>query len=240
MKAIILAAGRGSRLLNLTDDRPKCLVELHAKPLLHWQLEALKGSGISDILVVRGYRKDQITGDFETTENPRWFETNMVATLLAAKNWLLNQACIVSYSDIVYPAEAIHRLMQDESPLSILYDPNWLELWEQRFEDPLSDAESLRLDPQGQLVDIGRKAISVKEIQGQYMGLLKFTPEAAGWFFNLLDKNQELADRLDMTSLLRMLMDQGRTIQAIPWDGAWCEVDNQKDLKVAKEITKTW
>ncbi|WP_244147272.1 NTP transferase domain-containing protein [Desulfonatronovibrio hydrogenovorans] len=240
MKAVILAAGRGSRLLTLTDDRPKCLVELKGKPLLHWQLEALREAGIHDILVVRGYCKDQITGDFETTENPRWNETNMVATLMAARDWLLHQTCIVSYADIVYPCEAIHRLMQDGSSLSILYDINWLDLWQQRFEDPLSDAESFRLDEQGSLVDIGRKQVSIEEIQGQYMGLLKFTPKAARWVFDLLDKSQELVDRLDMTSLLQLLMDQGKSIQAVPWDGPWCEVDNEIDLQVAKEISRIW
>ncbi len=77
MKAIILAAGRGSRLLSLTDDRPKCLVELYGKPLLDWQIKALRDAGIQDITVVRGYLKDKITGEFETLENPRWFKTNI-------------------------------------------------------------------------------------------------------------------------------------------------------------------
>ena len=50
---IILAAGRGSRMSNLTEERPKCMVELAGKPLLHWQLSALRRAGISSILAVR-------------------------------------------------------------------------------------------------------------------------------------------------------------------------------------------
>lgn len=240
MKAIILAAGRGSRLYELTKDRPKCLVMLRGRPLLEWQIKALRESGIQDILVVRGYCKDQITGNFETTENPRWDQTNMVSTLMAARDWLKSSPCIVSYADIVYPCQAVKRLIQEDSPLTILYDSNWLELWQQRFDDPFSDAESFRLDEQGYLVDIGRKNVSAREIQGQYMGLLKFTPESAGCVFNLLDYNPELCDRLDMTALLRLLIEKGKAIRAVPWDGQWCEVDSQDDLQVAKEITKTW
>ncbi len=149
MKAKILAAGRGSRLLSLTDDRPKRLVSLGGRPLLHWQLQALKDAGIEDILAVRGYCWDQITGDFETADNPRWDETNMVGSLMAARQWLESMPCIVSYPDIVYPSRAVQTLMQDESPLSILYDPDWLDLWQQRFDDPLSDAESFKLDELG-------------------------------------------------------------------------------------------
>ena len=241
MKAIILAAGRGSRLLTLTNDRPKCLVELNGKSLLDWQIEALRGAGVNDILVVRGYCKEQIVGDFETRENSRWHETSMVVTLMAAKDWLLSSECIVSYSDIVYPVEAVKRLMQkDSAKLSILYDSNWLELWQQRFEDPLSDAESFKIDAQGRLVGIGCKNVSTQEIQGQYMGLLKFTPEAARLVFDMLDTNQELADRLDMTALLQKLIDRRQTIQAVPWNGEWCEVDSQRDLEIAKEKTKKW
>ncbi|MBK1652709.1 sugar phosphate nucleotidyltransferase [Halorhodospira halochloris] len=58
MRAIILAAGQGTRLRPLTDDRPKCMVELEGKPLLEHQLEVLRGAGIEDIHVVGGYRAE--------------------------------------------------------------------------------------------------------------------------------------------------------------------------------------
>lgn len=237
MKAIILAAGRGSRMLSLTDDRPKCLVELKGKPLLHWQLEALRGAGIADILVVRGYLKDRVAGDFQVTENPRWHETNMVASLMAARDWLCESPCIVSYSDIIYPSAAVERLLNTSqtAPLAILYDLNWLKLWEQRFNDPLIDAESF-VQENGILKDIGRSGVRLEEIQGQYMGLLKFSPQSATWMSELLDKNQNLCDKLDMTALLRLLIENGKEIMAIPWDGKWCEVDNRVDLEVAEKI----
>ena len=58
MKAIILAAGRGSRMGNLTDESPKCLVELRARPLLEWQLMAIREAGIDDIAIVNGYKRE--------------------------------------------------------------------------------------------------------------------------------------------------------------------------------------
>ncbi len=235
MKGIILAAGRGSRLGALTDDRPKCLVKLQGTPLLYWQLEALRGAGIRDILIVRGYLGDVISGDFQTVDNLRWRETNMVASLMCALEWLKKWPCIVSYADIIYPLEAVQKLILSESLLGVLYDTNWLELWSNRFDDPLIDAESFIMN-NGLVTEIGRKHALLKDIQGQYMGLLRFTPESVAWFDGMLTNNQKLSDRLDMTGLLSLLISQEKPIVGIPWNGRWCEVDSQRDLQIAHEV----
>ena len=72
------------------------------------------------------------------------------------------------------------------------------------------------------------------------MGLIKFTSQSVRWIFNILDKDQDLCDKLDMTALIQILIQKGKFIKAIPWNGPWCEVDSQKDLQVAQEITKIW
>lgn len=238
MKAIILAAGRGSRLLQHTDDRPKCMVELHGKSLLNWQLSALRKAGIKDILVVRGYKKEMVTGSFEFVDNPRWNKTNMVASLLYATEWLHKGPCIISYSDIVYPADAIIKLMESDQPLSILFDTNWEQLWRKRFTKPLTDAESFIINKEGFVVEIGKKNVTLSEIQGQYMGLIKITPQATAWILELLGDNQNLTDKLDMTGLISLLINENRPIKGVPFGGIWCEVDSESDLKVAEELIK--
>ncbi len=235
MKAIILAAGRGSRMKNLTEERPKCLVELHGRPLLAWQLEALRGAGIMDIAVVTGYRRE-LLADRGLVEfhNPRWSETNMVASLACAAEWLQGGPCIVSYSDIFYDAAAPRLLMQTQAELAITYDPNWRALWESRFEDPLSDAETFKMDASGVLLEIGQKPTRIEDIQGQYMGLLRFTP-AAWQRVETLRRSLEapVRDRLDMTGMLqRLIAGQGARIQALAYEGRWGEVDSAEDLAV--------
>ncbi|MCP1716199.1 choline kinase [Methanocalculus alkaliphilus] len=234
MRGIILAAGRGSRLDRRTDDRPKCLVELSGHPLLEWQLGAMHNAGIDDILVVRGYRGEMIKGAFEVRDNPDWPQTHMVASLMCAHEWLAEDECIISYSDIVYGADAITQLSNADGSLAILYDTRWRELWQERFDDPLSDAESFSVDENGNILDIGRKGVSFDDIHGQYMGLLKFTPESYRWIATLLDNQVELKNKLDMTSLLSRLIQDGHSIQGVPWDGVWCEVDDGSDLEVAE------
>jgi L-glutamine-phosphate cytidylyltransferase len=238
LRCIILAAGRGSRLHDKTYDRPKCLVELAGQSLLGWQLKAMRKAGIKEIMVVRGYRGEMITGNFIAIDNANWQNTNMVASLVCAKEWLEYSTCIVSYSDIVYNSSAVEKLMKSSSPLALLYDQNWLELWQKRFDNPLDDAESFAVNENDTITDIGRKGVALAEIHGQYMGLLKFTPESFKWTGGLLAERKSLVKELDMTGLLSRLIDKGYPIEGVPWNGSWCEIDNVKDLEVAEVMAK--
>ncbi|GHU19968.1 transferase [Betaproteobacteria bacterium] len=241
MKGIILAAGRGSRMKNQTEARPKCLVELAGKPLLAWQLQALREAGINDLALVCGWRAEILTdyaksldGGFRAIENERWSETNMVSSLLCARSWAKDKECLISYSDIVYPSAHIRALMTADAPISIAYDIKWEELWRLRFANPLGDAETFR-EENGVLKEIGARAQSLAEIHGQYMGLLKIAP--AGWraIMDLCAQPDINSDRLDMTGLLRRLLADGLKIGAVPVSGCWCEVDSESDLALYQE-----
>ncbi|WP_311884266.1 MULTISPECIES: phosphocholine cytidylyltransferase family protein [unclassified Pseudomonas] len=235
MKAIILAAGRGSRMKSLTDERPKCLVELRGKPLLEWQLESLRAAGISDIAVVTGYKRELLAErGLSAFHNPHWAETNMVSSLACAESWLQGEPCIVSYSDIFYSPVAVQSLINSDATLAVTYAPNWLQLWTERFGDPLLDAETFRLTAAHTLAEIGNKPQSVDDVQGQYMGLLRFTPE--GWA-EVLRLRAELSpqqrDSMHMTNTLQRVIDAGRVpIAAVAYTGEWGEVDSSEDLSV--------
>src|SRR5689334_4449056 len=103
MRAVILAAGRGSRMGALSEDRPKCLVQFANKPLVQRQIAALRSGGASIIGIVRGYLGNMINiEDVTYFENPRWAETNMVMSLAAAASWLRSDPVLISYADIFY------------------------------------------------------------------------------------------------------------------------------------------
>jgi choline kinase len=235
VKAIILAAGRGSRMKSLTDERPKCLVELRGKPLLEWQLESLRAAGISDIAVVTGYKRELLAErGLSEFHNPRWAETNMVSSLACAESWLQGEPCIVSYSDIFYSPVAVQSLINSDATLAVTYDPNWLQLWTERFGDPLLDAETFRLTAAHTLAEIGNKPQSVDDVQGQYMGLLRFTPEGWAEVVRLRAKlSPQQRDSMHMTNTLQRVIDAGRVpIEAVAYTGEWGEVDSSEDLSV--------
>ena len=233
MRALILAAGRGSRMGALGDVRPKCLVELDGRPLLDRQLAALRAGGARDIGIVRGYRKDMLERPALTYfDNDRWSETNMVMSLACAAKWLRAEPVIVSYGDIFYRGDLIRGLAAAQGELVISYDRRWRELWTRRFADPLSDAETFRIDASGRLLEIGGKTAHIDDIQGQYMGLLKFTPPAWAAIEQLLSSLEPaVRDRLDMTGLIRRLLAAGAvTILTYGTDGQWGEIDNAGDV----------
>lgn len=239
MKAIILAAGRGSRLGSLTEHKPKPLTILAGKSLLEWQMMALEGAGVSEISLVTGYCAEALANYGRTCHhNSRWQETNMVRSLLCASATLAEDTHIISYGDIVYRPDFVRRLMDLDANIAITFDTRWFELWSARFEDPLLDAESFR-HSDGQLLSIGDKVLDVADIQGQYMGLLKFTP--AGWraVCSLVATLDEVVlDRLDMTSLLQRLLNSGQSIAVVPIDGGWVEVDEPQDITLYDSKTR--
>tara|TARA_B110000483_G_scaffold243618_1_gene334561 strand:+ start:3395 stop:4171 length:777 start_codon:yes stop_codon:yes gene_type:complete len=234
MKAIILAAGRGSRMEDLTEVKPKCLSIILGRSLLDWQLQAIRQASIQDIVVVRGYKGDLIQGNFKTLENPDWSTTNMVSTLVCADSYLQQEECLVSYSDIVVKPSHIREFIEtpwnDEASIAISYDLDWLKLWSLRNENPLGDAESFKAKDHF-LIDIGEKCESVDEIEGQYMGMLRFKPDGWRQLQKLRLHLPELQqNQLDMTTTLRLLLKNKVKIQVVALKGGWIEADNKEDL----------
>ena len=241
MRAVILAAGRGSRLGDLGADRPKCLVNLAGKPLIERQIAVLGLGGVDEIGVVRGYRAETI--DYPGLSyfiNPRWAETNMVMSLATAATWLRSGPVIVSYGDIFYRSELVRGLASAPGQMVISYDRAWRRLWTRRFADPLADAETFRIDAGGQLLEIGGRTTRIEDIQGQYMGLFKFTPPAWDIVEALLAALDPIVrDKLDVTGLLRRLLaGKALSIDTFGTNGQWGEVDNPQDVALYEDLVR--
>ena len=142
MKAIILAAGEGTRLRPYTETRPKCLVQLATTPILLHQLNVLHRAAIEDITVVTGYRADQIEAlDVKTKYNPDYDKTNMVASLMCAESIFDGgDDVLIAYGDIVFEPSVVNSIVSSSAPFCTTVDTLWRRLWELRFSDPLSDA----------------------------------------------------------------------------------------------------
>ena len=244
MKAIILAAGQGVRLRPLTDDRPKCMVEYEGVPLIDHILNTLDSCNVSPIVIVAGYRA-AVLEQHVRFRNPRvainsqYATTNMVHSLFCVEDELTSDV-IVSYSDIVYKPEIVRALLNSPADLAITIDTEWLSLWKRRMENPLDDAETLQLDGNGRVLDLGRKPHSIEEVQGQYMGLIKFSSnilnEVKGLYHSLdrraLYDGKKLPE-MYMTTFLRELIQAGVPCQSVPIQGGWLEIDEPSDLNVS-------
>ena len=245
MKAIILAAGQGTRLRPLTDNKPKCLVELAGKPLLDHQLETLRGGGVDDIHIVGGYRAEQLERPGVTLHlNPRYAETNMVTTLFAAEAVMVADTdLIISYGDIVYEPRVLAALQVVDAPVALAVDREWRRYWAARMDHPLADAETLKLADGNRVVELGKEPESYAEIQGQYTGLIKIRADHVAQLpkvWRAMDRDAiydgKDHDNMYMTSFIQHLIDSGWEARAAFIDNGWAEVDCEADLAVAAKF----
>lgn len=242
MKAIILAAGMGSRLRPLTDDKPKCLVELDKISLLDRQLGVLKGAGISNVHVIGGYLGHMLKRQNVTLHmNENYESTNMVETLFCAEEVLQGtQDIIVSYGDIVYEPRVLEKLISSEAEVSVAADSDWLRYWENRMPNPLDDVETFAVDAENRILDLGKKPNTLEEVEGQFMGLIKFRADVLekihySWRDIRKIIGLATAEKMPMTDFLQHLIDSDWDVRAVFVSNGWAEVDTVSDLAVAKQ-----
>jgi L-glutamine-phosphate cytidylyltransferase len=243
MTTIILAAGQGVRLRPHTDGKPKCMVELAGVPLLHRQLRSMLECGIRRVALVGGYRADQLCGiegvETEMVVNPRYAATNMVATLFCAEHLMSPvEPMIISYGDIVYEPSVLRTLLQSDAPLTIVVDRQWRRLWSLRMDDPLDDAETLKLEDGDRIIELGKKPSTYDDIEGQYIGLIMVRQDHVARFrrhYHELDRQKVYDgkdfDNMYMTSFLQNLIDSGWDARAAFTSNRWLEVDTVEDLQ---------
>lgn len=240
MKTIILAAGRGSRLGERTREKPKCMCTLKGRTLLDRCLETLMQAGIAreEIGIVTGYRSDMFHEPGITYfHNADWERTNMFYSLTMAEAWLAQEPCLVCYSDIVFTPAAVRALAASGAPAAITSYSGYWALWKARMDDPLEDLETFRAAGDGRLLEIGQKPAGPEQVQGQFMGLLRFTPESWGWVRETLKKPlRKTVEKLDMTTLLEGMVRAGYPIQTISTDGLWLECDSEHDIDVYEQL----
>jgi L-glutamine-phosphate cytidylyltransferase len=234
MKVIILAAGVGSRLKHLTKNKPKCLVELNNKPILDYQLNILRKQKIDNIIIVGGHYGYKLKRpNIILKINERYENTNMLYSLFIAEDYL-DEDVIISYGDIVYSNEILQKLIENKSDISVVIDKDWKKYWRARNENPLDDAETLKLDNIGNITEIGMKPKNLDNIQGQYIGLMKFSKKGIKQLRKVVGnykKNTLKFEKAFMTDILQVMISKGYKLNSVPIYGDWIEIDTVEDYK---------
>lgn len=245
--AIILAAGQGTRLRPYTDHVPKCMVEVRGKPMIQWQMEVLKSAGVDRIIAVTGYKEDKIPSEGITkVYNPEYADTNMIYSLFCAEEFIKGNL-LICYGDIVYSRENAEKLIGNQNDIVIAADDEWEKYWSERFDDPLSDAETFIKLPGNKVKSLGKKAESTDQIESQYIGLTRLSPVGCRIIRELYHKEKNDPDHRKnawgseksienayMTDFLNYIACSGNLYYQ-PIQGGWFEVDDPVDLKIADQ-----
>lgn len=256
MKTIILAAGQGTRLRPLTDDRPKCMVEVNGRSIIERQLEVMRRCGIrdDDITIIAGYRGDVLQNKLQSSKidiviNSDYETTNMVYSLMCARERMEKQDDIlISYGDIIYNETVLKSIMYIKEDASVVVDDGWYSYWAERCENPLDDAESLMFDNDDYLIEIGQKTEDLNKVQSQYIGLMRFRKDGLKAMLDLAAEARKRSEKgislwhtdrtyqkMYMTDLLQGLIEEGRKLKAIHIERGWFEIDDCDDLRIVEK-----
>jgi choline kinase len=258
MKAIIVAAGRGRRLGNETDEIPKCMVPVAGQPILHWQLRALTAAGITDVVVVRGYLGDRISAPgfpVRFIENPAWERNNIYASLMYATAEM-DGGFFFSYSDIVFAPAVARALVDAAGPYaSLVIDRRWEDAYVGRTLHPLPEAELARVEdtPDGPAVTrVGKLAVPRDQAAGEFIGLAHFSAAGAAGLRAVWEQavtgggleapfgRAAALRNAYLTDGLNSLVEARRRLAPVYIDGTWREIDTQQDLASAERSAKLW
>lgn len=246
-KAIIIAAGMGTRLMPLTKDKPKCMLEVNGKTILQRQIEVYKECGFTDIIFIKGYKKEVINyPDLKYYINTNYKNNNILASLFYAEKEM-DEELVVSYSDILFERDIVEKLLQSRADISLVIDTDWLSHYKGRYQHPVEEAEKVDVED-GRVTKIA-KSISPPHAYGEFIGMAKFS--AVGT--EILKSNYRIVKKLFadkpfhdavsvekayLTDMIQELIDRGYDISTTDIEGGWVEIDTHEDLENAIKVIK--
>lgn len=243
MKAIILAAGQGTRLKKYTKNLPKGMLSFAGKTLIERQIETYRAAGIQKIIIVRGFAAEKIAYEGITYyTNEKFAETNMVESLLTAQQEF-DDDIIVSYSDILFEKRLLDAMMTERADFAVAVDDSWEDYWRVRYGKVDFDTESLRIDSQGNIIELGKEAPPLSEIDARYIGLLKFSRNGMTYMLQLVNdakkhfgnepwqQSGKPVRQAYMTDLLDAVIEAGNAVKAVRFQRGWIEFDTNEDYE---------
>jgi len=235
MKAVILAAGQGTRIRSVHGEHPKCLIEVDNATILDHQLEALYKAGITDVVMVVGYEKEQIINHIRSRrlnqvqrvqfiENPAFAITNNIYSLWLALDWVRGDSFIVLNADVIFDADVLDRAVRANTPISMIVDLLWRD-------------ETMKVIIHGDRIIQMSKKIPREQFSGTYIGITMFSKEIQERFCNTMTTVIS-AGRVNefFNVAVQELVDEGVHVGYTNIDGlAWAEIDDPTDLSFAQQ-----
>ena len=138
MKAIFIAAGKGSRLGNITKDLPKPLVDVNSKSIIERQILLLRKNNVNDIVIVTGYKKEKFTfKNIEYVHNPNFDEQEQTGSLMTARSKIVGDVLIM-FGDILFEEIILQQMLNSKDDIVIAVDKDWEKSYDERPDNPKS------------------------------------------------------------------------------------------------------
>jgi choline kinase len=234
MRSIILAAGRGSRIPEISQTKPKCLTKINGKTILERQILLMKKNNIEEIAIVRGFKKNQIK--FKKIKyffNRNYKKNEQLDSLMTAKNFLRSDI-IITFSDIIYDEQILSSLLRNKGEFVISVDTNWKKRYIYRTDHPYSQADKVFIK-NGKVIEIGKK-ISLKKTNGEFLGMLKLSKSFCKIFLKEYKFLRKKKSKMQIHSFIQHLIKKNVEVNVSYAKGKYMEIDTFNDFQIAKKI----
>lgn len=235
-RAIFLAASRGNELKELTENKPKALIDINGKPLIEQSIENFYAHDIKDLAIVRGYKKEAFKfPNIKYFDNDNFETTGELASLNLAKNQIEDNT-IISYGDILYRKYILSRLLEEKGDITLVVDSNVKDRSANYKGDfvTCSRASSNGFDSE----EVELKSIqfstleNAKNVQGEWIGLLKTNAVGSELLKKTINEMTDLPNfgSLKLPDLLNKLLEKKAKINVMYINGHWMDVDSYADV----------
>lgn len=239
-KAIILSAGQGRRLSPLTDTRPKCLIDLSGKSVLHWQLLHLKAAGLTEVVVVTGFGAEAVEEEIaqialpdmtvRTLFNPFYGLTDNLATCWLAREEMRGAFLLLNGDTLFEPAIASRLLQAPASAVTVTVD-----------RKTAYDADDMKVLTEGsRLLAIGK---TIPAFDAESIGFLRFSADGAAAFVRTVEQIMRSPEGLKRwyLSVINEMAQAGEEVSTVSIEGlGWAEMDFPEDVARNLELTQSW
>lgn len=237
MKAIILSAGQGSRLLPLTEDTPKCLLPVGARSVIEHQIQGLHGAGVREVAVVTGFHAGTVARHLQALAleglsvscvfNPFFNVADNLASCWMAREHMRGDFLILNGDTLFEPALCRHLLEAPPAPVTVAVD-----------QKPEYDSDDMKVVLEGtRLREIG-KAIDLDRVHAESIGMIRFQGEGPALFADMLDQIMHTPNSLSWWYLKAIgVLAEKVDVQTRLISGfTWCEIDFPHDLERARVL----
>ena len=243
-KALIIAAGLGSRLKKHTENLPKCMLDFGGKTLLQRQLDVYKKCGIKDVSLIRGYKKEKINyKGIKYFENTDYRNNNILNSIFYAEK-VINGNIIISYSDILFDSSVVERTLDSDHDISVVVDIDWRGYYVGRKDHPISEAENVIFNSNNEVEKIGKINTGNEAVHGEFIGMIKLSNRGTEIFkehFHRLKKiywnkpfqRAKIFQKAYLTDYIQELVDIGIKVHCVIIESGWKEIDTVEDYKKA-------
>ena len=243
MKVIILAAGRGTRLGHHTKEIPKGLVDVNGKSIIERQIELFKKNDVTEIIIVRGYKKEKFCwNDVTFIDNEDFANNNQLASLVLAQNMVSGNVLIL-FGDLIFEQTILDQILASSSDISIAVDLKWKERYDENRNNQFPALAEIENDKITRISE--NKSLARKKLSGEFFGIMKLSSKGSKILTDVIEKTKHRKGKFHdsysfamgkIPDIIEEVIDLGFTIKPILVSGKWFEVDTILDLEKAKTI----